>query len=198
MYACSYSQLFECWALWLYLDLGYGLSNQAIHSVTLEMLISCWLHCLWWCYTNGPLWCMYSKNSKMLSAVWSSGKKKQLRGRTTSIPNPERKCTVKLMVRVGYRFNLINSDSFRLPVSIPMWLNNGIKHLSCLFLANHLLELNTTKKKKNQQATSKLDSLRAVCAQNRAAWFWINWMVLFFLNGSCGSLMILKKKILDN
>ncbi len=27
---------------------------------------------------------------------------------------------------------LIDSDYFRFPVSIPMWLNNDIKHLSCV------------------------------------------------------------------
>ncbi len=42
-------------------------------------------------------------------------------------------CTFSWEVpRVGYRLNFIDSDSFRFPVSIPMWLNNDIKHLSCV------------------------------------------------------------------
>ncbi len=51
---------------------------------------------------------------------------------------------------------------------------------------------------KYQQATKKLNSVRAVCVQNRAARFWIHLKKKIKIYGSCGSLMILKKKILDN
>ncbi len=51
-----------------------------------------------------------------------------------------------LSITIAFSILLIDYDSFRFPVSIPMWLNNDIKHLSSLFLENHLLELNTMKK----------------------------------------------------
>ncbi len=37
-----------------------------------------------------------------------------------------------MVSRVEYHLNFINSDSdsFRFPALIPMWLNNDIKHLS--------------------------------------------------------------------
>ncbi len=69
---------------------------------------------------------------------------------------------------------LIDSYSFQFPVSIQMWLNNYIKHLPCLVFANYLVAAEYHEQ--NQQATQKLDSLRAVCGQNRTAWFWINWV----------------------
>ncbi len=68
--------------------------------------------------------------------------------------------------RVGYRFNLINSSS-------AYWF----RFLSILRFNSNVVKTSEVKHLdiKHIYSVSLFARLRAVCVQNRAAWFWMNW-----------------------
>ncbi len=97
--------------------------------------------------------------------------------------------------RVGYCLNFIDSNSFRFPVSIPMWLNNDIKHLSCVSFLQTIYWSWIPWTKINRLHKTGLFKSCLFAKYNcmildKLRFFFL----LFFPNGSCGSLMILKKK----